>query len=192
MEKVKEYERLEELIKTHDLSILQTELNNLVRKQEGLDEEVLKSKILERKSLPREEEAARKNREEITKIKEKIGEAKKAVELLREKQSEISSLAIKEVKEKYWPAYEEAARELLKKGQEALAAEKRLREITQEANSNGMKFNTWRGPIVYALDNIILLPLRLLIRGFGQRGEIQEDRMTTFIKDCKEAGIKIE
>jgi len=193
MNNLEVYRGLERKISEYNFKKLNTELKAKKEKQNILEDEALKAEILEEKNWKTKREVAKENRREIEEIEKKIKGLEKSVQLLREKQGEVSRVAKKEVEKEYRPAYEAKVRELLKKARETEKVEQELEQITKEANVLCRELDTYVGPYSSALSSIILPPLHLIVYGgYGLRGEKCESPIERFIKDCKETGIKIE
>lgn len=193
MKNLEVYRALKRKISEYDFKKLNAELKAKKENQNILEDEALKAEILEEKNWKTKREVAKENRREIEEIEKKIKGLERSVQLFREKQEEVSRSAKKEVEKEYRPTYEAKVRELLKKAKETEKVEQELEQITKEANVLCEELDTYVGPHSSVLDSIILPPLHLIAYGgYGQRGEKCESPLEKFIKDCKEAGIKIE
>ena len=169
----------------YDLKELNTELKEAQKKQDALEEEALKAEILEEKHWETKRDKARQNCKEID-------ANEKAVGILREQQQEISKMAKKEAEAEFKPALEAKARELLKKAQETEKVELELEQIIGEANHLCKELDSHK-PTAPILEFVIFYPLHLIAYGgYGKRGDLCDSPLVKFIKDCKEAGIKIE
>ena len=192
MKNVEAYRRLATKIADYDLRELNTELKEAQKKQDALEEEALKAEILEEKHWEAKRDKARQNRKEIDAIKKKIDANEKAVGILREQQQEISKMAKKEVEAEFRPALEAKAKELLKKARETEKVELELEQIIGEANHLCKELDSHK-PTAPILESVIFYPLHLIAYGgYGKRGELNDSPLVKFIKNCKEAGIKIE
>lgn len=93
MNYIEESKKLKESIQTYQAKIPELEkgLNKRIRAQAELEEEALKSEILEERGWQKRKEEAEKNREEIYRLRAEIEKCKNAIEILGDKKNHIQS-----------------------------------------------------------------------------------------------------
>ena len=157
--------------------------------QRRLDEDALKAEILEEKNWKKKKEAADINRETISKLKEKIEETQRAIEILKAESEKVKREALRELKEKYMGSYTEAVKVFLEKAREAEKAEQNFRKIKDDADTAAVEIDPSGAA---GVPQTPLLPFLKSVLTPKVGDLPQYTKLNFFIEDCKNQGIKIE